>query len=207
MLNKIEATRWQAVLQACQVKPKVAADWASHFEKFFQGQVFSSGKVELVPFLANVLHESNRLEKVEENLRYTTAKRLTEVWPRRFPTMGSATPFLNNPRKLAEKVYGGRLGNKVEGQAFDYRGSGLIMITGLDNFLFVEKQTGLPIVTNPDLLRRPGIEALAVALAWWEGKVPDHVIGDTVRTRTRVNGGTIGLEDVQKLTATLGSLL
>ncbi|MCY1745057.1 hypothetical protein [Ensifer sp. SL37] len=56
------------------------------------------------------------MQPVTENLYYS-AERLTQVWPSRFPTIASAKPFARNPRKLANKVYGGRMGNTAPDDA------------------------------------------------------------------------------------------
>lgn len=66
-----------------------------------------------VQHLAAVLAESHHetggtMQPLGENLNYS-AKRLTQVWPARFPTLAAAQMYANNPRKLANKVYGGRL--------------------------------------------------------------------------------------------------
>ena len=201
-MQKVSENKWKEVLRSCGVLPQVAEDWALCFSEFFDGSLFSAGDKELVPFLANIIHESQRLSKYEESLYYT-AERMVKVWPTRFPTVESAKPYEKNPRMLAGRVYGNRLGNKTLNDSWEFRGSGLIMITGRDNFEFIEKQIHLPVSTQPDLLRHPGPTALAAALAWWEGKVPDSVIGDTARTRAKVNGGDIGLVDVTSLTSTL----
>lgn len=201
------AEYWQMVLTSVGVERVIAASWAPSFSSTFVGDVFSSGDRELVPFCANVLHESTMLKKLAENLNYTTTARLTEVWPSRFPNDAAGLPFINNPQKLAARVYGGRLGNKTDKDAWDFRGSGLIMVTGKTNFEYVQKVTGLPVVANPDLLRRADPASLKFAIQWWEGKVPDSVIGDTVRTRKAVNGGDIGLKHVQQLTQALTPLL
>ena len=66
-----------------------------------------------------------------------------------------AVPFSRNPEALANKVYGGRLGNTAPGDGWRYRGRGLIQVTGLDNYHLVEKVSGLRVVSNPDLLKQP----------------------------------------------------
>ena len=84
-------------------------------------------------FLAQLGHESNGLTHKEENLNYS-AKRLTEIWPSRFPTLDSAKPFAFNPEKLANKVYGGRMGNTEPGDGYRYRGRGYIQLTGRETY-------------------------------------------------------------------------
>lgn len=79
-------------------------------------------------------HETGgRMQPVIENLNYS-AKRLTEVWPKRFPTIESAKPYANNPQKLANKVYGDRLGNVGPNDGWLFRGRGLPQITGRENY-------------------------------------------------------------------------
>lgn len=86
-------------------------------------------------FLANVCEESGEFRYYEENLHYT-AQRLVETWPKRFPTLAEAAPFADNPKVMAEKVYGMRkdLGNIQQGDGWAFRGSGPIQMTGRGNF-------------------------------------------------------------------------
>lgn len=79
-------------------------------------------------------HETGaRFAPVEENLNYS-AKRLTQVWPSRFPSIAVAQPYANNPEKLANKVYGGRMGNTEPDDGWRYRGRGFVQVTGKDNY-------------------------------------------------------------------------
>lgn len=88
----------------------------------------------LAYILATAHHETGaRFAPVEENLNYS-AKRLTQVWPKRFPTIAAAAPYANNPQALANKVYGGRLGNTAPDDGWRYRGRGLVQVTGKDNY-------------------------------------------------------------------------
>jgi predicted chitinase len=48
-------------------------------------------------------------------------------------------------------------------------------------------------------MSRP-LTALQSAIAWWEGNVPDHIMGDIVKVTKRVNGGTIGLAHRTEMT-------
>lgn len=98
----------------------------------------STGKVidnrHLAYMLATVFYETGgTMQPVTENLNYS-AERLTQVWPSRFPTIASAKPFARNPRKLANKVYGGRMGNTAPDDGWLYRGRGLPQITGKENY-------------------------------------------------------------------------
>lgn len=191
---------WLRILVSCGVRAPTAGRWAPHFSAVIQPGTFSLGPAEIDDFLGQVLHESGMLERVEEGLTYTTAERLCAIWPSRFPTVQAARPYVRNPAGLAERVYGGRMGNEKPGDAYAYRGSGPIQVTGKANFAAMERIIGLPLLANPDLLRRPGAEALRVCIAWWEGNVPDGVMGDIVKVTKRVNGGTIGLDHRRQVT-------
>ncbi|WP_377299714.1 hypothetical protein [Rhizobium sp. SGZ-381] len=105
----------------------------------------------LAYILATVYHETGaKMQPVEENLRYS-AKRLTEVWPDRFQTLASAKPFANNPQALANEVYGGRLGNKLPNDGWEFRGRGLPQITGRENY------GKFDIAGNPDEALKIGV--------------------------------------------------
>lgn len=89
----------------------------------------------LAAILAEAHHETGgKMQPVSENLNYS-AKRLTEVWPSRFPTLASAAPYAGNPQRLANKVYGYRLGNTGPDDGWLYRGRGLAQITGKANYV------------------------------------------------------------------------
>jgi putative chitinase len=88
----------------------------------------------LAYIMATAHHETGaRFSPIEENLNYS-AKRLCQVWPTRFPNPLMAAAYAGNPEKLANKVYGGRMGNMDPGDGWKYRGRGLVQITGKTNY-------------------------------------------------------------------------
>lgn len=186
------APEWNHILVQCQVKPTTAAIWSEIFAAVIGEQSFSAGDEDLRNFLGQVLHESAMLERLEEDLSYT-AERLCKVWPSRFRSYGDAVTYARKPESLANKVYGGRLGNTAPGDGWKYRGRGLIQVTGRDNYALVERISGLPLVAKPELLAQ-SLPALQASVAWWERRVPDTVLHDPERVTLAVNGGTQGLE-------------
>ncbi|GHC61701.1 chitinase [Limoniibacter endophyticus] len=89
---------------------------------------------ELAYILATVFHETGgKMQPVEENLNYSAA-RIRQVWPSRFASVAAAQPYANNPQKLANKVYGGRMGNTRPNDGWLFRGRGLPQITGAENY-------------------------------------------------------------------------
>lgn len=99
-----------------------------------EGEKRGTSLFHLAAILSEAYHETGgRMQPISENLNYS-AKRMTQVWPSRFPTIASAKPYANNPKALANKVYGGRLGNKFQDDGWRFRGRGLAQITGRENY-------------------------------------------------------------------------
>lgn len=199
--------QWLSLLLHCGVRVQVASIWAPIFADVIGPDTFSKGDQELDDFLGQILHESQLLERLEENLDYRTPGRLMSVWPNRFKSLDDERPFLRNPEALANWVYGGRLGNDKPGDGWRNRGSGLIQITGGDNLRAVQQATGIPVYDRPELLRMATVENLRCAIAWWEGNVPDGAIDCVRRVTKAVNGGLHGLADRERLTGEAGSKL
>lgn len=147
-------------------------------------------------FLAQLGHESGGLTIREENLRYS-AKRMTQVWPSRFPTLASAQPYAGNPKALANKVYNGRMGNRTgSDDGWTYRGRGYIQITGKDGYVQVGVRAGLDLLADPDLACRPGTAVAVAAAFWtWKGLNPVCDAGDFRRCTKIINGGYNGMAD------------
>jgi len=82
---------WNQILIRCKVKPTIAAVWSVVFADIIKADSFSQGDLELDDFLGQILHESDRLQALTENMSYS-AERLCKVWPGRFPTLADARP-------------------------------------------------------------------------------------------------------------------
>lgn len=198
---------WLPILTACGVKSATATLWADAFAEHVTVDAFSRGEDEIDDFLAHVLHETQMLEKMEEDLVYKTPEQLCRVWPRRFRTIAEAQPFVRNPRTLANKVYGGRLGNVQPNDGFDFRGSGMLQHTGRANFRAIGQALGVDLEADPDRLRCDPTVIVPAAILWWEGNVPDAIIND-IRAETHVvNGGEIGLDKRERLAGVVGRAL
>jgi putative chitinase len=105
--------------------------------------------------MAQISHECGAGHDLIENLNYSAA-RIRQVWPSRFATVEAAAPYANNPQKLANKVYNGRLGNRAgSNDGWNFRGRGGSQTTGRDGYKRVAAQTGLDVVNKPDLLIDP----------------------------------------------------
>ncbi len=155
----------------------------------------------LCHFLAYVGVESGRLTILDENLSYRSAQRLRAVWPMRFPTVASAEPFVNNPQKLAEKVYGGRFDNRP-GDGWRYRGRGLVQLTGRTAYREIGRKLGIDLENQPERASDPA-HMLAIACETWLAKsMPGerdlNRLADAAKIEVlayRLAGGHAGIDD------------
>lgn len=178
--------------------PERAALWSRPLALAMQRYGITT-RLRVAAFLAQVGHESASLSRVEENLRYT-ATRLQQVFPRHFDD-ASAKACANKPEAIANRVYGGRLGNGPEacGDGFRYRGRGLIQITGSANYAEQAVFLGLPLLAEPDLLLLPGPAALSAAAYWQSRGLNSLADAQQFETITRrINGGLHGHPDRMK---------
>ena len=154
----------------------------------------------LAHFLAQCGHESGGFRATQENLNYS-AKGLNGIFKKYFPTEASAAAYARNPQKIANKVYGGRMGNGLEasGEGYKFRGRGYIQLTGKENYTAFGKAIGEDILANPD---KVASTYALLSAAWFFSKNGLHKMADGGATDAvvtsitkRVNGGTIGLAD------------
>jgi putative chitinase len=154
----------------------------------------------LAHFLAQAGHESGGFKAVNENLNYG-AKGLLSIFKKYFPTEEKAKLYERKPEKIANLVYGSRMGNGAEttGEGYKFRGRGYIQLTGKDNYKAFDAVVTESIVDNPDLV---ATKYPLLSAAWFFHKNGLHKIADKGATDAvvtevtkRVNGGTIGLAD------------
>ena len=154
----------------------------------------------LAHFLAQAGHESGGFKAVNENLNYG-AKGLLGIFKKYFPTPEKAALYERKPEKIANLVYGGRMGNGPEasGEGWKFRGRGYIQLTGKDNYKSFDAVVTENILEQPDLV---ATKYPLLSAAWFFHKNGLHKIADQGATDAvvtsvtkRVNGGTIGLAD------------
>jgi putative chitinase len=160
------------------------------------------GPLRLSHFLSQCAHESGNFKFLKENLNYS-ADGLRKIFPKYFPTIEAANKYARQPEKIANKVYGNRMGNgdEASGDGFKFRGRGYIQLTGKDNYAAFDKFVDDDILANPDLVATK-YPLTSAAFFFHKNKlweVCDRGHSDDVVTAVtkRVNGGTHGLADRQ----------
>jgi len=149
----------------------------------------------LAYILATASHEC-AFRPITENLTYTSAARIKQVWPSRFPTVESAKPYVKSAQKLANLVYGGRMGNDEKNDGWTYRGRGFCQITGYANYEKFNKLIGESLSAHPDLAQRPEYAARIIVVGLMKGMFTGKKLGDFINAsktdyinaRATVNG-------------------
>lgn len=141
-------------------------------------------------WVAQCAHESAFFNVLRENLSYS-ARRLRDTWPKRFPNDEFATGYARQPQKLANYVYANRLGNGdvASNDGWNYRGGGVIQLTGRANYIAAEKATGFPLAGFPTRIEQPKVAA-AVAGWFWQSHGLNEAAdaGDMGKITEAING-------------------
>jgi len=107
-------------------------------------------------FVAQCAHESGGFRALKENLNYK-AVTLRKIFPKYFPNDAIANQYASLPNKqeaIANRVYGGRMGNgdEASGDGFRYCGRGLIQLTGKQNYQNFADSIETPVEDVPEFL-------------------------------------------------------
>lgn len=177
-------------------KLKISIDWVEPLEEVFHRYEINTPSRQAA-FIGQCAHESMNFTKLEENLNYS-AEALMKTWPSRFPTMEVAQQYARNPEKIANKVYGGRMGNGTEetGDGWLYHGRGLIQLTGKDNYTLAGDALNMDFIHSPDYVLVPKYAALTAGWYWNKRQLNKEADAkDYTGMTKKINGGTIGLDD------------
>ena len=193
--------------QLAKLAPSARSSYREAFssaQSVLEQYEIASTPLRVAHFMGQILHESGGLTIQFENLNYSP-ERLAKVWPNRlFQPKGPLSPaeYAHNPEKLANSVYGGRMGNTDPGDGFKYRGRGLLQLTGRDSYQEATKILRTSNPKSPDFGLDPD-QAISsewcveVAAAEWRSKGCNELADqDLIRSVTKkINGGLIGLAE------------
>lgn len=192
--------------QLLQIVPNVNANRAVVLAKLINDgiQKYNLPLGALPEFIANIAHESGGFRLRKESLLYTRPERLVQVWPSRFG-IGKKDPkqYINNSVKLANFVYGGRMGNIQPNDGSAFVGGGFAQITGRDAYTIYHRFSKRSGTVQDTAKWVQDTDEGAMDSAFWffcEYKNLEQLgVQDNFRTLvTRWNGGLIGMQDREK---------
>jgi putative chitinase len=154
---------------------------------------------ELANYMAQVTHESNGLNRLQESFRYMrgVAQIPAQAAWRNGPQALDAArkeALLGRPQALAELMYGGRNGNDQPGDGYRYHGRGYLPVPGKDHYRAAGKALGLDLVGHPELAAEPE-HAAKIAAWYWKNRVPPSAREDVRSATEALNGKLYGLDD------------
>jgi putative chitinase len=159
-------------------------------------------------FFAQIGHESAQMTRVEESLNYS-AEGLLSVFGKYF-TKETAAEFARKPEQIANRVYANRMGNgdEASGDGWNYRGRGLIQITGKNNYADFDKESTTGCVKNPQMIKDIPELTVYSACWWWRAHGCNELAdtGSVEAVTKRINGGLNGINDRKQLYASISKI-
>ena len=174
-------------------------NWKPAKPKLIQGMANTAAVLEqlgintplrMAHFMAQISEECGRGHEMIESLRYSQ-QQMMRIFPKRFPDHASTAPFVGNERAFGDKVYNGRMGNRMNtDDGFNFRGRGCLQLTGRDNYAAMGRMCGLDLINNPDLAIDPANVLLIAATEFVKlGCLAECDRDDVVQVSARVNLG------------------
>ncbi|WZX60560.1 glycoside hydrolase family 19 protein [Salmonella enterica subsp. diarizonae serovar 58:r:z53] len=183
--------------QAAGISAGLSARWYPHITAAMS-EFGITAPLDQAMFIAQVGHESGGFTRIVENLNYS-ADGLKATFGKYFPgdtaqLYGRTADHPANQKAIANIVYAHRMGNIEESDGWNYRGRGLIQITGHDNYRDCGAGLGADLILSPQLLEQD--EYAARSAAWFfASKGCLKRSGDIKAVTKIINGGTNGLDD------------
>lgn len=178
------------------IKMNIGSDWLSLLNNGFEKNNISN-KTEAAMFLSQLSHETKNFTQLEESFNYTP-ERLFEVFKARIKTIEKAKELVKQGHKaIANFVYNGRMDNNYNtNDGYNYRGRGLIHLTGRENYKKYGDKLNIDLINNPDLAKEKDNAVLIALLFWIENKcsIPAK-LGDIMAVTKIINGGVNGLSN------------
>ncbi len=158
-------------------------------------------------FLASVANETGGLTRFDEMTYFNTSwSRIAEVfggirgltgdlvWAwKALGQKGFDEAFFNYVYDDANRAAKFRLGNIHPGDGYRYRGMGPNQLTGLGNYMWMARETGLPLVEDPEMIKLPAVGAKISAHFWRKSgcnaMVDDGSQAGFLRAMRRLNAG------------------
>ncbi len=194
--------------QLLSLAPGARPEYLQTFEN--ADQVFAKYNINdtalrVAHFLAQVLHETGGFKIMFESLNYTP-QALIGLFSRARISVDDANKYGRtdehpaDERMIGNTIYGGpwglkNLGNTAPDDGYNFRGTGLLQMTGRGSRTTIGTNLGVDLVNNPAKGADPQY-LLAIACEEWNEKgCNPYADKDDILTITKkINGGTNGLD-------------
>lgn len=154
-------------------------------------------------FIAQIGHESNLLNAKTENLNYSE-QGLRNIFGHRYFSDAEFVEYARKPEKIANRVYGNRMGNHGEasGDGWRFRGRGYIQLTGRNNYEAYAKYLDKSL-DDTIIFLESTLGSMDVAGWYWtENGLNELALQGSRNVRyitKRINGGYNGIEHRKEL--------
>lgn len=173
--------------------------WKNADAALIQGMANTAGVLEklgintplrMAHFMGQISQECGSGIEMVEKLNYS-ADRMMKVFPKRFPTKASTVGFVNDERAFGNKVYNGRMGNRLgTDDGFNFRGRGGLQLTGRDSYEAIGASCHLDLLNNPDLVTAPSHMLFVAGTEFVKlGCLQECDRDDVVQVSARINLG------------------
>ena len=209
----MDARTLSAVLRAVGVNPPDLAVWAGALAPAMERYEITTDDRRAM-FLANVLHETGGLRSFVEGFNYAPARLMALFGKSNRISLADANRLGRRPgerdiselrqAEIANLIYGGswgrkNLGNHLPNDGWYFRGRGLIQLTGRSNHTRLARTIGTDVVKLQAMLDTPKGSAESACQFWHAAGCNDAAdAGDLDEARRLVNGGFIGLDEVER---------
>lgn len=202
---KLSASDLRAILPRA---PQAVIDAFIAKQELLTKAGINATRVRMAYFWANIEHECGgfTIPNLTENINYT-ASRMAQVWPNRFSSAADVQGRYGTEagwqKKAFDDIYGNRMGNRPgTSDGSRYIGRGGPQWTGRDGYAALERLTGIPVVSNPEMASQFDKQPEVCAAFWmWKDMNRFADAGNFLGCVKAWNGGTNGLADRQHLMA------
>lgn len=174
-----------------KINPAIAASLATELTVQFPNWGIGT-PLETAHFIAQAAYETEGFSRFEENLNYIHATAITAAWSR---LAARAADLIGKPQALGNAAYAYHNGNgdEASNDGWTFRGRGIFMLTGRENYLRAGTALDANYIESPDLVAQP-YGACRTALWYWKGRNLSHIADtDNCDAITRIiNGGMNG---------------